>query len=266
MSKHLNKLNQAKYWDRNLDSQNLGKENSAHYKEVMRGKLFFDTPDQRVLFTGLNIRSGKRYLEIGCGLGLNVLDIAELGAIVYAIDISIERLHALRTVIEKVNPHLKVFYLLAKAEEMPFQQEVFAGISARAVLIHTDYEKVYDECYRVLGTQGRISIAEPMAANPFVNFYRKYFAPKEWADIATYFTSREILGFESRFQPVENSEPCANYFYFVSFLSYIFQYLFSMPKTFKVTLSLLMMFDSFLFRISPKLLKQCWFVVLTGKK
>lgn len=261
----LTKKNQSRYWDKNLDNKNLRQDFAAHYDSVIRGKLFFHTPEQKILFNALDPQFGKKYLEIGSGLGLNALEMARAGGMVVGLDISAERLKLLSSVANQEGLSHRLFLVKAKGEQLPFKEGVFDGITSRAVLIHTEVNIVMGEIRRSLVPGGVVGIVEPMAYNPLVNIYRKYFAPKEWAEIATYFTQREIEEFRNQFQIPDKSKG-VYYFYFVSFLAFGFQYYFSRPLIFHKSLWILERLDRILMRFYPSLKNKCWFVVLVGHK
>ncbi len=98
---------------------------------------------------------GKKVLEVGCGVGSDLIRFAEAGAIVTGIDLSPrsvflaqERLHLYKyngVVIE------------ADAENIPYKDDAFDFVYSMGVLHHTpNIEKAISEIYRVTKSGGKI--------------------------------------------------------------------------------------------------------------
>jgi ubiquinone/menaquinone biosynthesis C-methylase UbiE len=128
-------------------------------------KQFFDEverfryeiqPFMRSLMEFDNFR-GKRLLEIGCGLGTDLLQFARAGAVATGVDLtpaSIELVKK-RFALEGIPVDAQV----ADAEHLPFEDNTFDVIYSFGVLHHTpNTQKSIDEVYRVLKPGGRILI------------------------------------------------------------------------------------------------------------
>ena len=120
-------------------------------------KFRYDTqPFMRELMEFDNFR-GKRLLEIGCGLGTDLLQFARGGAIATGVDLT-------PASIELVNMRFKlegipVSAQVADAENLPFPDASFDVVYSFGVLHHTpNTQKAIDEVYRVLKPGGRILI------------------------------------------------------------------------------------------------------------
>jgi ubiquinone/menaquinone biosynthesis C-methylase UbiE len=100
---------------------------------------------------------GKRLLEVGCGLGTDLLQFARGGALVTGIDLtpaSIEMVRR-RFTLEGIPGLAQV----ADAEHLPFEDNSFDVVYSFGVLHHTpDTQKAVDEVFRVLKPGGRIII------------------------------------------------------------------------------------------------------------
>ena len=128
-------------------------------------KRFFDEverfryetqPFMRKLMEFDNFR-GKQLLEIGCGLGTDLLQFARAGALVTGVDLtpaSIELVKK-RFALEGIPVEAQV----ADAEHLPFPDGSFDVVYSFGVLHHTpNTQKSIDDVYRVLKPGGRIII------------------------------------------------------------------------------------------------------------
>lgn len=246
---------QQQYWNTNLDPQNLG--GGGVDESALKEAAFYHTPDQDYALAQLAPISGKTILELGCGLGVNTLHLAEAGATVVAIDIARARLSAVH---QAVKPHHKVLLVQAAAEALPFRDGVFDAAYSKSVLIHTHLDRSIPQLHRVLKRTGIGTFVEPLASNPLVNLYRRTLAPKEWQSIVTYFTDREIELFRRQFTRLETSN-----FYGLSFLAFGWQFAVRAPRLFRLSLQLLRPLDWVLFQV-PSIRDRAWFTVLVARK
>lgn len=97
--------------------------------------------------------AGKTLLEVGCGLGTDLLQFARGGAQVVGIDLTPRS-------IELTQKHFALYsqhgdFAIADAEHLPFASESFDIIYSNGVLHHTpDTEKAVNEIHRVLRPSG----------------------------------------------------------------------------------------------------------------
>ncbi len=100
---------------------------------------------------------GERLLEIGCGLGTDLMQFARGGALVTGVDLT-------PASAELVRRRLALYGLsgnaqVADAERLPFADNTFDVVYSFGVLHHTpNTAKSVDEAYRVLRPGGRIII------------------------------------------------------------------------------------------------------------
>lgn len=253
---------QRTYWDANLDAQNLGGAKSDSQESLLQELKFSSVPDIQEMILHLAPSPDKRILEIGSGLGANAVLLGGRGAIVIATDISHERLATLKTRTQNLPGTFtgKILAVKARAEALPFRDNILDGACSRAVLIHTDLPKACEEVSRVLRPGAPIAFSEPMAHNPLVKIYRATFAPKEWRNITTYFTMKEITTVAGYFGPVLTKQ-----YYALAFLAFVFQYAISSPSWFYKSLEILTMTDHKIARAWPRFSRYSWFVLITGK-
>src|SRR5262249_15305650 len=99
----------------------------------------------------LELEVGQRVLDIGCGIGTDLLPLAWRvgdGGHVTGLDFSAERLDSAKETIGKqCNIHLS----LGNAEQMPFADSTFHRVRADRVLLHVpDLRQALSEMWRVL--------------------------------------------------------------------------------------------------------------------
>jgi len=100
---------------------------------------------------------GKKVLEIGCGLGTDLLQFARNGANVTGVDLTPNSIELVRKrfSIEDLSVETKI----ADAENLPFENGSFELVYSFGVLHHTpNTQKAIEEVYRVLKPGGKIII------------------------------------------------------------------------------------------------------------
>jgi ubiquinone/menaquinone biosynthesis C-methylase UbiE len=146
------------YWDAHpcgTQFTHLVPGSKEFYEEVERYR-YETQPFMRKLMEFDNFR-GKRLLEIGCGLGTDLLQFARGGAQVTGIDLT-------PASIELVKKRFALYGLpvraqVADAERLPFSDNSYDAVYSFGVLHHTpNTQKSIDEVYRVLKPGGRIII------------------------------------------------------------------------------------------------------------
>jgi ubiquinone/menaquinone biosynthesis C-methylase UbiE len=136
---------------------------------------FARTSDKLLLVTEfLGDMSGKRVLEIGCGLGeLSVL-LARSGAEVTTFDLSEKRVRMTHRLATQESVDDRIDLIVAAGERLPYRDESFAVVIGKAILHHLDVELSCPELFRVLEYSGKAAFVEPMGMNPALNFARAY--------------------------------------------------------------------------------------------
>ena len=99
--------------------------------------------------------SGKQVLEVGCGLGTDLLQFARGGADVTGVDLTTQSIELAKA--RFAQQSLPVRALVADAEHLPFEDNSFDVVYSFGVLHHTpNTERAIEEAYRVLKPGGRI--------------------------------------------------------------------------------------------------------------
>jgi SAM-dependent methyltransferase len=96
---------------------------------------------------------GKRLLEIGCGIGTDLVRFAAGGAQAVGVDLSVTALDLARQNAEC--SHVPLTLHLANGEALPFEDASFDVVYAHGVLQYTaDPRRMASECHRVLAPGG----------------------------------------------------------------------------------------------------------------
>jgi SAM-dependent methyltransferase len=108
---------------------------------------------------------GKRALELGCGTGVFLSQVAPCGARIHGLDLSQDLLaHARTRLAALANVQLDC----GNAEQTPYRDGSFDAVYGSSVLHHLDLDRSLTEVFRVLRGGGTITFAEPNALNPQV--------------------------------------------------------------------------------------------------
>lgn len=106
---------------------------------------------------------GRVALEVGCGTGLFLDQVAESGATLRALDLST---HLLARARARVAGRANVALHCGNAEQMPYADGTFDAVYGSSVLHHLDLDRALREVHRVLRRGGRIVFTEPNLLNP----------------------------------------------------------------------------------------------------
>jgi len=114
---------------------------------------------------------GKRILDLGCGAGEAAVYFATRGARVCGTDIS-EGMLALGRRLAQARG-VRVEFLRAPAEKLPFPDEAFDLVYGNGILHHADKALALPEVARVMADDGMAFFIEPLAYNPVIEVYRR---------------------------------------------------------------------------------------------
>jgi ubiquinone/menaquinone biosynthesis C-methylase UbiE len=146
------------YWDAHpcgTQFTNLTWGSKEFFDEVERFRYTTQPFMKRIV--GFDEFGGKKLLEVGCGLGTDLLQFARGGALVTGADLAPQSIELVkrRFALEGIPINAQV----ADAENLPFEDNSFDVVYSFGVLHHTpDTQKAIDEIYRVLKPHGKIVI------------------------------------------------------------------------------------------------------------
>ena len=116
---------------------------------------------------------GLRVLDLGCGAGEASVRFAQLGAEVWAADLSGEMLRTAGRLADRYGVRGRVRFVKVNAEAMAFPDGAFDRVYGFGVLHHLDLDAAAGEIARVLRSGGRAVFVEPLKYNPIINLYRR---------------------------------------------------------------------------------------------
>lgn len=201
----------ADFWTRNVNAERImGHEVTEH--ERGSEAYFVDLETQRYRshrhLPGWieSMRPGSNVLEVGCGVGLDSMRMAQHGLHVTAVDLTVvgpatAQMRAIARGVDAV-------YSCADAEHLPFPDSTFDYVYSFGVMHHApDTKKCVDEAFRVLrpGGQALIMLYHRRSLNEAV--HRLVRVPFEERDelcpVVRRFTIEEVRAMFSQFQHVD---------------------------------------------------------------
>jgi SAM-dependent methyltransferase len=151
---------QAKYWS---------EEGGLSW---VRDQQLFDlmlSPFNTELRQRLNLQSGERVLEIGCGFGSTALDLAQSGASVHGVDISPPMIQ--RAQERARESDVETTFLVADAQEDPLGGPYDAAVSRFGVMFFADPVQAFRNIASSMKPSGRLAFVcwQPLERNPWIN-------------------------------------------------------------------------------------------------
>jgi ubiquinone/menaquinone biosynthesis C-methylase UbiE len=164
--------------------------------------------------------TGKKVLDVGCGMGLWSAYLATSGAEVWAIDISPQSVEMAkrRAILRGVGD--RVTASVMSAMDMQFPDGYFDVVHGQDIIHHLDADKFGREVQRVLACGGRAVFSENCANNPVLMFARnqicgRWGIPKWSSDDEYPLTRARLKAFSQFFQECTVEYPEFVCFHFV---------------------------------------------------
>jgi len=230
---------------------------TKHGKTVAYG--YTDNAYYQYFFKLIGEIKGIRVLDLGCGDGWFSNLLAEFGATVTGIDISIELLQkAVKNykLENKTGPN----YVKMAAEDLSFHDETFELVIGSAILHHTNIEISAKEIARVLIPGGRAIFVEPMNENILLKIWR-LITPRRRSPNEKALNKQDIINFNKKFKIVKN-----NFFVFTTIISEGLMIAFPNSKLLKSLDHILASVDKSILKKMPILKEYYGVVVFEGKK
>ena len=196
--------------------------------------------------------SGKTLLEVGCGSGMQAMELAQKGAMITAIDLSESSVQTVQRIAEEADLSMVVQQM--NAESMTFPADSFDLVYINCVLMHVDKQKVISECLRVLKKGGTLVFKENVQQWLFRFPYRT-FSPYDRMK-PSYVSVRDVeqLGAEHR-----------EFYLFSTFFLFLF-YLFKKSKFPATVFNTIAVWDNKLLKVLPFLRPVSWVTVAWKQK
>ncbi|MDH5630895.1 MAG: class I SAM-dependent methyltransferase [Gammaproteobacteria bacterium] len=161
--------------------------------DVMRANEVCTAPEMRYIYQELGDLTGKRVLDVGCGLGEVSVYLALKGAKVTSVDISSGMLRVTSALAERYKVSVDVHLATAEGLGLP-EGELFDIIYAGNLLHHVDIESALHQFHKHLKQGGLLVTWDPIAYNPAINIYRERAMdvrtedehPLRWKDLRLY--------------------------------------------------------------------------------
>jgi len=201
---------------------------------------------------------GKEILDLGCGDGWVSIMCAKRGAKVTAFDISEESLKKARESARAENLNELITFEKAAAEYLKYTNK-FDYIIGKAILHHTDLNRVRISIWNALKPGGKAFFLEPLDHNPLFKLYRLV-TPWRRTPTEKPLCVDDIEKFKEIF-----SEVYYTGFVLVSCLAYIFIPFRNIDFISK-TYGMLSQVDDSILRKIPFLHRHCWGAVITLRK
>jgi len=141
---------------------------------VARAEASTNDPVHDAHARALGDLSGRRVLDLGCGMGLWTTAMAGRGADVCAMDISPASVDATRKRAERLGLSRKTAPLVGSAHALPFRDGAFDAVSGHLILHHLDAGLAGREVARVLRRDGRAVFTENSARSGMLMFARRF--------------------------------------------------------------------------------------------
>lgn len=250
----------------------IRKEREWHEKENLRrdllDKILYEPPafdklvDRGLAF--LQADRGQLILDLGCGEGRDMVEMAARGLRVIGVDLAHAQLSRARAMLreagQEAGPGTDVLLIQANAEELPFVAGSFQTVYGKAILHHLDHNVVFEELDRILREDARATFAEPMDRHPLFTVSRRLTPDLRTADERPV-SLHELRDFGRRFHA--NDEET---FFLIAPLAYGFRLLPGGEAIFRQAHAFLQRVDAALFHLLPSLRQFSWYGMITLSK
>jgi len=134
--------------------------------EMIQDKLSLTDPWYQLiiqmLWSVIHNFNGQRLIEVGCGLGGFLANVAQDGATVIGLDVSSNAIHMARDLIKRLKLQDKVDLVIGDAQFLPFKDKVTSIVVCSETLEHVpDYEKAFSELVRITNRSGYLCLTVP---------------------------------------------------------------------------------------------------------
>lgn len=133
-------------------------------------------PNTSALLDALEPLVGKTVLDVGCGTGVLSAWLAQRGADVTGIDVSLASIKRARELAETLG--LDVTFVCHAFPAAVLEHRVFDRLAGRYVLHHLELNEAGPAIAGLLAPNGMAAFVETMATNPFLRLSRKFLVGK----------------------------------------------------------------------------------------
>jgi SAM-dependent methyltransferase len=131
---------------------------------------------EAALFTGLPSLTGKRVLDLGCGIGDLSLQLLQRGADVTGLDLSAGMVEVARRRAEHFLPGSRFDGVAAPVDATGLPDHAFDVVVGKWILHHVELEPAFRELRRIMAPGGSAAFIENSALNPVLMAARRHVA------------------------------------------------------------------------------------------
>lgn len=140
--------------------------------DLVKRKLLLNDPWYQLILNMVNSVGSdfgeKRVMEIGCGFGGFCIRMAEKGASVVGLDISLSAVREAKNLVKQTGVHRRVDFVVGDAQSLPFRDQSSGIVVCSETLEHVpNYEQSFDELVRVTEKKGFLCVTVPNLLSTF---------------------------------------------------------------------------------------------------
>ena len=134
--------------------------------EMIRDKLSLADPwyqlVMKMLYSVVHDFNGRRVVEVGCGLGGFLTNVAQKGGIGIGLDVSSNAVRMTRDLAKQLGLQDKVDLVVGDAQFLPFKEQASGIVVCSETLEHVpDCEKAFSELVRITNKSGYLCLTVP---------------------------------------------------------------------------------------------------------
>ena len=203
-----------------------------------------------------------RVLDIGCGVGLDLVDLSASSNQVWGVDITKDRVEDALRNSKMAGKDDQIHVQVMDAHHLQFPNDFFDLVFANSFLMWVDKKQVLSECRRVLKPGGRALFAmESMRDHPLVRLYRMLPRVRRRESLVNRLSLAEINDLRSGFSSLTQQQ-----FYLLSPLVYPLAVRWSSSQLVQQLVRFVHRIDEVLLTQFPSLRRFAWIAVLQFTK
>ncbi len=240
--------------EKNFHDRKLSKQKNLSYYDMGFSKPIFDQ-----MMGNIGNIKGKNVLEFGCGEGWFTEKLADMGAEVWAFDLSKEAVKKTKERFSNHSAQKRVHVDQMPGENLSYDSEQFDIVVGLAILHHLELEASMKEIRRILKNGGRAFFMEPLGHNLFLNLYRKMTPHLRSKDEMPMILEQFDL-IDGIFPKFRHEE------YYLLTVFALFFYFLGANRVMLKSRDLLIKLDRALLKMLPGIRKYCWYSILEMEK